>query len=70
MKVHKQTYMHKQKHIACIYKLSKFFSPFCQLLNKGVKTNNKKDVYAIYIIKRRDVKLAPLHTCITWRRDD
>jgi len=27
-------------------------------------------IYAIYIHEEEDAKLASLHICITWRRDD
>ena len=46
---------------------SKSFSPFCvNHQQRGeIKQVKNKDKYAIYIHEERDVKLAPLHTCIT-----
>ena len=54
----------------CMYKLKIFLPLFVNHQQRGENQINNKDIYAIYIHKVKDVKLAPLHTCITWRRDD
>ena len=58
------------KNKTCIYKFSKYFSPFLSIhQQRGENKSNNKDIYAIYIHEERDVKLAP-HTYMQWRRDD
>ena len=55
----------------CIYKLTKFFYLFLSIRQqRGEGNQTNKYVYAIYIHEEEDTKLASLHTCITWRRDD
>ena len=44
---------------------------FVKSSTKGRKQIKTIKIYVWYtFMKKRDVKLTPLHTCITWRRDD
>ena len=73
-----KAYMHKHKSFSpflyktrkwkqtCIYKLIKYFSPFLSIhQQRGENKSTNNDIYVIYIHEERDVKSAPLHTCIT-----
>ena len=55
--------MHKQ-HKTCIYKLTKFFSPFLSIhQQRGEGKTTNKDIYAIYIHEeeRRKVNSPCMH---------
>jgi len=53
--------MHKYQYEACIYKLTKFFSPFLSIHQQRGEDNQTIKMYMRYtFMKRRDDKLAPL----------
>ena len=60
--------MQEHKHA---YKLKIFLSLFVNHQQRGkIKQIKNKDMYVIYIHEEEDAKLASLHTCITWRKDN
>ena len=55
-----KTYMHKQENKHAYINSQNSSPSFCQIINKGAKTNQIIKIYMQYtFMKRRDVKLAP-----------